>query len=384
MVLSKYDVLRYIVESSRPVTADSLHQQLQSHAVHKRVSKRTVADRLRLLRREKYITDDNEITEAAHSVLACLYWCKLRGESYNDLFHETVEELFRIIFGTDSITLGELVEASSVSKPTVSKYIAVLDDAGFVQTLKKKPLVVKACLTDLSFFFAVHWGVDWTSFVSRFDTPRLSTEETLREELVALHTYSSTVTEGNTATQADVSDVFNNRPVSLTPREQREIQNTREAVEEVVRMAEKPFTLERVRNLHKTLMHTLIPSPGRLYYDTVRVSGSSFDFPSDKYQVIYPLKTLLSFTERVVMRPEILGCLVHFIFVSIHPFQDGNGRMTRLLHSWVLLRDDLSVFAYDPGKRTEYFSLLDESRARGVEGLVQFLLDEHGRLLNDV
>lgn len=43
---------------------------------------------------------------------------------------------------------------------------------------------------------------------------------------------------------------------------------------------------------------------------------------------------------------------IPFLFVSIHPFKDGNGRAARLIHSFILLKSVYTIFAFNPEKNT--------------------------------
>ena len=44
-----------------------------------------------------------------------------------------------------------------------------------------------------------------------------------------------------------------------------------------------------------------------------------------------------------VVHPVLFAALAHLNFVSIHPFQDGNGRMSRLIVNWILIH-----YGYEP------------------------------------
>ena len=68
----------------------------------------------------------------------------------------------------------------------------------------------------------------------------------------------------------------------------------------------------------------------------------------------------------------------HTEVIRIHPFEDGNGRSSRLLLDWLLVRLELPPVSFDV-VRDEYIRALEES-FRGDEGL---LLDLAIRLLSD-
>jgi len=53
---------------------------------------------------------------------------------------------------------------------------------------------------------------------------------------------------------------------------------------------------------------------------------------------------------------------VHYKFVSIHPFADGNGRTTRLLMNYILTLFDLPVFYVFKSSRISYIQALERAR----------------------
>ena len=61
---------------------------------------------------------------------------------------------------------------------------------------------------------------------------------------------------------------------------------------------------------------------------------------------------------------------LHYRFVSIHPFADGNGRTTRLLMNYVLTMFDLPIFYVFKGCRIPYIQAL--KRARETDNPVVF------------
>ena len=92
---------------------------------------------------------------------------------------------------------------------------------------------------------------------------------------------------------------------------------------------------------------------------------------------------MLNFYEKYKdkINPLIMAPTIHFLFVSIHPFIDGNGRVARLIHSFILLKSGLPLFAFDPNYRNEYFNLLERGRLKSVEDFIQFCIDKHKELI---
>jgi fido (protein-threonine AMPylation protein) len=55
------------------------------------------------------------------------------------------------------------------------------------------------------------------------------------------------------------------------------------------------------------------------------------------------------------------AAFLHHAFVQIHPFQDGNGRMARLLASFVLIKEGLFPLSIDRDDRTKYIDALENA-----------------------
>ncbi|EAY24751.1 Fic family protein [Microscilla marina] len=65
------------------------------------------------------------------------------------------------------------------------------------------------------------------------------------------------------------------------------------------------------------------------------------------------------------VHPVVLAALFHYRFVAIHPFDDGNGRMARLLMNLVLMRHSYPpvVIKQDNNSRNQYYNALAQADA---------------------
>lgn len=72
--------------------------------------------------------------------------------------------------------------------------------------------------------------------------------------------------------------------------------------------------------------------------------------------------------------PVILAAAFHYRFVRIHPFDDGNGRMARLLMNLILLRHGYTIAIVPIDSRDRYIQCLEQAdAATGLDGLAQFI-----------
>merc|ERR1719464_351384 len=89
------------------------------------------------------------------------------------------------------------------------------------------------------------------------------------------------------------------------------------------------------------------------------------------------LKNLLQWLSRSTAKgvhPFLLAVSCHTIFVRIHPFRDGNGRMARLLMNYVLLRAGYPALIVLTAKKTQYFEALRAWDSGSTETLTKFML----------
>ena len=71
--------------------------------------------------------------------------------------------------------------------------------------------------------------------------------------------------------------------------------------------------------------------------------------------------------------PYILAAWTHFAFVNIHPFMHGNGRMSRLLVSLVLVGAKLVLLLVRVEDKLRYFNALRAADGGDVLDLASFI-----------
>ena len=68
--------------------------------------------------------------------------------------------------------------------------------------------------------------------------------------------------------------------------------------------------------------------------------------------------------------------MLHLKFVSIHPFIDGNGRVSRLLMNLALIQDGYMLAIIPPIMRSEYLSKIRAYQQRGeADGFCEFIAE---------
>ena len=69
------------------------------------------------------------------------------------------------------------------------------------------------------------------------------------------------------------------------------------------------------------------------------------------------------------MHPVYLAALVHLKFVTIHPFGDGNGRISRLVMNYVLNKHSYPMIVIDYADRNSYYNALERSQLTQDENI---------------
>ncbi len=99
-----------------------------------------------------------------------------------------------------------------------------------------------------------------------------------------------------------------------------------------------------------------------------------------KEKVEYYLKEMIEWYKenKEKFKPIVLAALIHNQFEHIHPFEDGNGRVGRLLLNFILLKNNyppINIYLED---RQEYYQCLKQySDKHKIEPTVKFLIKQY-------
>jgi len=60
-----------------------------------------------------------------------------------------------------------------------------------------------------------------------------------------------------------------------------------------------------------------------------------------------------------ILHPVLVACLMKLKFVSIHPFEDGNGRVSRVIMNYLLHKSGYPMFDIEAKLRSGYYEALE-------------------------
>ena len=113
---------------------------------------------------------------------------------------------------------------------------------------------------------------------------------------------------------------------------------------------------------YKTVPNNVLTSTGETYY---------FTPPEQVKQAMSDLIDWYRTREREGEHPIVMAATFHYRFVRIHPFDDGNGRMARLLMNMILIKHGYTVALIRRENRDEYLSKLAQTDR--TEDLTEFI-----------
>lgn len=204
--------------------------------------------------------------------------------------------------------------------------------------------------------------VDWDRFTKEF-------------------TYNTNAIEGSTVALKEVENLVDKieKPQNY---DELETINVAKAVE-YIRTTKDAFSIEIMLKLHQLCFDGTKTFAGKLRnVDVVIRDGSGNVVHQGASYHIVPklLKQLVKWynSHKTKYPPLLLAALTHNEFENIHPFQNGNGRVGRLLLNYVLLKHDYPPINITLKDRNKYYQVLQDYEKTGdIKSTLKFLISQY-------
>ena len=202
-------------------------------------------------------------------------------------------------------------------------------------------------------------------------------------------TYHTNAIEGSRVSKQEVKQILSDRKWPEKSKE--EISETLGVAEAVryLRRSGDTLSMELIKELHRMVFKNSKLFAG----ETRRKSGVEVSVVDNVGRVIHQgapagqvdtmLKRLVAWyrENRNKYPPFVLAAVVHNQFETIHPFEDGNGRIGRLLLINVLLKHGLPPLNIEIENRREYYEALREYQTTGnLRPTLDLMLKEYRKL----
>lgn len=207
-------------------------------------------------------------------------------------------------------------------------------------------------------------------------------QKALQEQLRIEWTYNSNAIEGNTLTLGETAFFLREGLTSEGKplHDYLEAQNHAEAIDRLqdIILKKQPITESLIKALHGVLMKgadfTLAKSQyGQMIHKKLHIgeykkepnhvltlSGKIHQY-TDPIYVHDEMETLIKWLDATrKLHPVERVAIFHYQFVAIHPFDDGNGRMARLLMNLLLMQDGYYPCIIQNAHRRKYIQVLEQ------------------------
>jgi len=215
------------------------------------------------------------------------------------------------------------------------------------------------------------WYVDIDRIKQRFSGERNKMPKSVREKelqnFTTRFTYNTQRIEGSTLTRRETADLLERgiTPKSKPVRDVQEAEAHRDLFYEILK-SKNELSLQLVLNWHWKLFNVTKPDiAGQIRKYQVTISGSKFMPPSPVE--VYPMLTEFFKwynKNKEGLHPIELAALAHLKFVTIHPFGDGNGRITRLIMNFILNGKKYPLLDIPYEERNSYYNALERSQIK--------------------
>jgi len=192
--------------------------------------------------------------------------------------------------------------------------------------------------------------------------------------------YNTNAIEGSTVAEDEVPEIL--RKKQATNAEELETKGVAKAVE-YIRKTEEDLSLGLIKKLHRLCFEGSKDFAGEFRTMEVVIKSSKGEVIHAGVlanELMDALKDLVDWYKenKSKFKPLVLSAIIHNQFEYIHPFQDGNGRVGRLLLNFILLKNEYPPINISIQDREEYYATLQEySKNQDLKQTVKFLIKQY-------
>ena len=198
----------------------------------------------------------------------------------------------------------------------------------------------------------------------------------LHENMEIEYTYNSNAIEGNTLTQRETQLIIQ-EGITISGKslsEHLEAKNHPKALRYVESLVGRDLEETDVLKVHELIFSGVLENAGKYRNAQVYIQGSDF-MPPPAFEVPELMKALLKWLKEnpEELRPIEIAAIFHYRLVSIHPFDDGNGRITRLLMNLLLMKHGYTLTVIKRVDRRRYYDTLGKADRGDLKPFVNFV-----------
>ena len=325
-----------------------------------------------------------------------IYYCLSNNINYNLLLDKNLAK-----FISQSLIKKEITSKNVKINPrTFIKYIDILNKYDLLLIISKKPLKIKIfynyLLKNLLLYFdfkPLIRGKTSLYYIDKIEKElklykrlRKKNEQGFKkivDELEISFVHHSLTLEGNPITLPDTIRILKDKiiPKNLSTEDVDEVKNYQNAILHMLNDSsqKKPLTLQTILNYHNLAMQHNQKIAGKIRKVEVTILGNPNFKVAKARDIELKLNQLLDKYNKFIKKKSNIKEIIDFTaffhneFQYIHPFVDGNSRITRLITFYLLQSKDIPILDFPFGLLDEYLNYTKRYKHRDDKRLSENL-----------
>jgi Fic family protein len=228
-------------------------------------------------------------------------------------------------------------------------------------------------------------------------------EANFREDAQLRAVHYGTHVEGNELNLEEVKKVMEGKQIVARERDVKEVINYRKTIEYLEKIVaqtrngkldkKKLYSAETLMQLHKITVDGIVPDAEKGQYRKVSVvlrdvlTGEIVHRPCPSIEVPYQMVDFFDWLNDQIawdLHPILKAGITHYAIVNIHPFTEGNGRVSRAMATLILLNEGYDIrklFSleeyYDKNVAGYYYAIktADQNRDHDVTQWLEYFVE---------
>ena len=229
------------------------------------------------------------------------------------------------------------------------------------------------------------------NFRNKIEVRHLSEEDW--QKFTEIFTYNTNAIEGSEISQKEVKEVLEEDkwPRDIRKEDISETYGVAEAIR-YLRKTREHLSIALIKKLHDLVFRNSKPFAGKLRPKGIEVVirdglGNIIHAGAPANRIRGLLEDLIRWygENRKKYPPILLAAVIHDQFENIHPFQDGNGRVGRLLLNNILMKHHFPPVNIGLRNRREYYDSLQAYQKKGdIRPTITLILKEYNLLKKEL
>jgi Fic family protein len=204
--------------------------------------------------------------------------------------------------------------------------------------------------------------------------------ENLKKQLLIKQVYHSNAIEGNKLSLRETELILNGMVINERPlKDEIEAKSLANATEYLYKLIDgrEPLTKRTLLELHSLIMKN-IPGieAGQFRKEEVKIKGSKH-VPPISFDVENHVDELFQWMNRNSHKfpPLVMASILHHWLTWIHPFSDGNGRVSRMFLNFFLLQKGYPEIIIKISDRDTYYNSLIDADEGNLENIIELFTE---------